>query len=206
MNDFVMDVRDIRERARKHMEDGAVTGGNKADRKRVIEVLNEVLATELVCVLRYKRHYYMARGINSESVKAEFLQHAIEEQQHADWIAERITQLDGAPNFNPEGIAKRSHSEYDETTDLQSMIRADLLAERIAIEFLFGHRSLAGERRSDDAADDRGHSQDGRGTRQRHGRPASTGRQRVRRKSAHKPALTRYLLRASLDVRFACAR
>ncbi len=134
MNELVMDVKDIRERARKHMEDGAVTGGNKADRKRVIEVLNEVLATELVCILRYKRHYYMARGINSEGVKAEFLQHAIEEQQHADWIAERITQLDGAPNFNPEGLAKRSHAEYDESTDLQAMIRADLLAERIAIE------------------------------------------------------------------------
>jgi bacterioferritin len=116
------------------MENGAVTEANKADRKRVIEVLNQVLATELVCVLRYKRHYYMARGINSESVKAEFLQHAIEEQQHADWIAERITQLDGAPNFNPEGIAERSHAEYDESVDLQSMIRADLLAERIAIE------------------------------------------------------------------------
>ena len=134
MSDFVLDVRNIRERARKHMEDGAVTGGNKADRKRVIEVLNEVLATELVCVLRYKRHYYMARGMNSDSVKAEFLQHASEELQHADWIAERITQLDGAPNFNPEGIAQRSHAEYDESSDLQSMIRADLLAGRIAIE------------------------------------------------------------------------
>jgi bacterioferritin len=129
-----MDVKSIRERARKHMEDGAVTQGNKADRKRVVEVLNEVLATELVCVLRYKRHYYMARGMNSDSVKSEFLQHATEEQQHADWIAERITQLDGAPNFNPEGIAQRSHAEYDESVDLESMIRADLLAERIAIE------------------------------------------------------------------------
>jgi bacterioferritin len=134
MNGFVMDVKSIRERARKHMEDGAVTQGNKADRKRVVEVLNEVLATELVCVLRYKRHYYMARGMNSDSVKSEFLQHATEEQQHADWIAERITQLDGAPNFNPEGIAQRSHAEYDESVDLESMIRADLLAERIAIE------------------------------------------------------------------------
>jgi len=134
MSDFVMDVKNIRERARKHMEDGAVTGGNKTDRKRVVEVLNEALATELVCILRYKRHYYMARGLASESVKAEFLQHAIEEQQHADWIAERITQLDGAPNFNPEGIEKRSHAEYDESLDLDSMIRADLLAERIAIE------------------------------------------------------------------------
>jgi bacterioferritin len=134
MSDFVLDVKTIRDRARKHMEDGAVTGGNKADRKRVIEVLNEVLATELVCVLRYKRHYFMARGIHSESVKAEFLQHAGEEQQHADWIAERITQLGGAPNFNPEGITQRSHSEYDESANLEAMVRADLLAERIAIE------------------------------------------------------------------------
>jgi bacterioferritin len=134
MSDFVMDVKAIRDRARKHMENGAVTEGNKADRKRVIDVLNEALATELVCILRYKRHYYMAHGLNSESVKAEFLQHALEEQQHADWIAERITQLHGAPNFNPEGIAQRSHAEYDESSDLQSMIRADLLAERIAIE------------------------------------------------------------------------
>jgi bacterioferritin len=134
MSDFVMDVKAIRDRARKHMENGAVTDGNKADRKRVIDVLNEALATELVCILRYKRHYYMAHGLNSESVKAEFLQHALEEQQHADWLAERITQLHGAPNFNPEGIAQRSHAEYDESSDLQSMIRADLLAERIAIE------------------------------------------------------------------------
>jgi bacterioferritin len=134
MSDFVLDVKDIRDRARKHMEDGAVTGGNTTDRKRVIEVLNDALATELVCILRYKRHYYMARGMSSESVKGEFLQHAAEEQQHADWIAERITQLGGEPNFNPEGIMQRSHSEYDASLDLQSMVRADLLAERIAIE------------------------------------------------------------------------
>ena len=134
MNHLVLDVKDIRARARKHMEDGAVTDGNKSDRKQVIAVLNDVLATELVCVLRYKRHYYMARGIHAESVKGEFLQHAAEEQQHADWIAERITQLDGAPNFNPEGLAQRSHAEYDESTDLSSMIRANLLAERVAIE------------------------------------------------------------------------
>jgi len=134
MGDFVVDVKAIRERAHKHVEDGAVTGGNKTDRKRVIAVLNDALATELVCILRYKRHYYMARGMHAESVKSEFLQHAAEEQQHADWLAERITQLDGEPNFNPEGIAQRSHAEYDESTDLQSMVRADLIAERIAIE------------------------------------------------------------------------
>ena len=134
MSDFVLDVKNIRERAQKRVEDGAFTGGNKTDRKRVIAVLNDALATELVCILRYKRHYYMARGMNAKSVKAEFLQHATEEQQHADWIAERITQLDGEPNFNPVGIAQRSHAEYDQSADLQSMVRADLIAERIAIE------------------------------------------------------------------------
>jgi bacterioferritin len=93
-----------------------------------------VLATEIVCVLRYKFHYYMASGINSEPVKSEFLQHTIEEQQHADWVAERINQLGGKPNFNPEGLATRSHSEYAEGSDLRTMIREDLMAERIAIE------------------------------------------------------------------------
>src|SRR5580658_3710965 len=114
MNDFIADVKKIRNRARKNMQAGAVVENYKADRKQVIKVLNDVLATELVCVLRYKRHYYMARGINSDSVKSEFLQHANEEQQHADWVAERITQLQGEPNFNPEGLADRSHSEYEE--------------------------------------------------------------------------------------------
>jgi bacterioferritin len=134
MAQFVPDLKKIREHARKDMEQGAVTGGYKADRKRVIEVLNEVLATELVCILRYKHHYFMARGINSESVKTEFLQHATEEQQHADWIAERIAQLGGEPNFNPEGLAQRSHAGYAEGTELQSMIRENLLEERVAIE------------------------------------------------------------------------
>jgi bacterioferritin len=131
---FVSDLKKIKERARKHMEQGAVTEGYTADREQVVKVLNEVLATELVCVLRYKRHYYMASGINSEGAKAEFLQHAGEEQEHADWIATRITQLNGQPNFNPEGLATRSHSEYAEGTDLLSMIREDLFAERIAID------------------------------------------------------------------------
>ena len=123
MSKFLSDVKKIRERARANMQSGAVTEGYKANRKQVIKVLNDVLATELVCVLRYKRHYYMAEGINSDSVKAEFLQHANDEQQHADWIAERITQLNGAPNFNPEGLAERSHSEYAEGSDLIEMIR-----------------------------------------------------------------------------------
>src|SRR5271154_650173 len=134
MGRFVSDVKKIRERARKNMESGAVTEGYKGNRKQVIKVLNDVLATEIVCVLRYKRHYYMASGINSEAVKAEFLQHANEEQQHADWVATRITQLNGEPNFNPEGLSTRAHSEYAEGKDLTSMIREDLYAERIAIE------------------------------------------------------------------------
>jgi bacterioferritin len=134
MSEFVSDLAAIRERARQSIEDGAVTHGYKADRKQVIKVLNEALATELVCVLRYKRHHYMASGINSESVKSEFLAHAGEEQEHADWIAERITQLGGEPNFSPDGLGERSHSEYVEGADLKSMIKEDLIAERIAIE------------------------------------------------------------------------
>src|ERR1700724_4242780 len=111
MSEFVSDLKSIKKRAREHMEQGAVTESYKADRKAVVNVLNDVLATELVCVLRYRRHYYMATGINSEGVRVEFLQHANEEQEHADWIATRITQLNGAPNFNPEGLLTRSHSE-----------------------------------------------------------------------------------------------
>ena len=134
MSKFISDLAAIRKRARSSIEDGAVTGGYKGDREQVVKVLNEALATELVCILRYKRHHYMAKGIHSESVKAEFLAHAGEEQQHADWIAERITQLGGEPDFNPKGLADRSHSEYDQSTDLLSMIKEDLIAERIAID------------------------------------------------------------------------
>jgi bacterioferritin len=134
MSEFLSNLKEIKARARKEMEKGAVTDNYKADLKAVIKVLNQVLATEMVCVLRYKRHYYMAAGINSEAVKAEFLQHANEEQQHADWVATRITQLNGEPDFNPEGLASRSHSEYTEGHNLVEMIREDLFAERIAIE------------------------------------------------------------------------
>ncbi|MBV8359820.1 MAG: bacterioferritin [Deltaproteobacteria bacterium] len=134
MGEFVTDLTKIRERARKHMEHGAVTENYKGDLGAVIRVLNEVLATELVCALRYRRHYYMASGINAESIKSEFLQHAKEEEQHADWIAIRIVQLNGAPNLNPNGLAARSHSEYQEGDGLLSMIKEDLIAERIAIE------------------------------------------------------------------------
>ncbi|MGE5277853.1 MAG: ferritin-like domain-containing protein [Acidobacteriota bacterium] len=132
--DFLTDVRELRRRARRHMQDGAVTEGYRADRKKVIAVLNQALATEIVCVLRYKRHYFMATGIHANAVAAEFLQHANEEQGHADRIAERITQLDGEPDFSPEGLATRSHSEYKEGKTLVDMIREDLVAERIAIE------------------------------------------------------------------------
>ena len=131
---FLSDVETLRKRARQHIEDGAVTAGYGADRDRVVKILNEALATEIVCVLRYKRHYYMAEGIHSDSVKAEFLQHAKEEQEHADWIAERIVQLGGEPNFDPQGLATRSHSEYVEGETLRDMIRENLVAERVAIE------------------------------------------------------------------------
>jgi len=134
VSQFVADIQKSRERARRRMEDGAVTAGYKADRARVIEVLNQALATEIVCTLRYRRHYYAAKGIHSESIKQEFLAHAKEEQDHADWIAERISQLGGTPDFDPDGLASRSHSEYVEGTDLASMIREDLVAERVAIE------------------------------------------------------------------------
>src|ERR1700676_1448994 len=133
-NSLLTDISEIRRRARQHIEDGAVTDGYKGDRKVVLRVLNEALATEIVCVLRYKRHHYMAKGIHSQAVAEEFLEHAAEEQEHADLIAERITQLDGEPNFNPEGLLTRSHSEYVEGESLVDMIREDLIAERIAVE------------------------------------------------------------------------
>jgi bacterioferritin len=132
--EFLTDVKTLRERARKHIENGAVTENYKADREQVIKILNEALATEIVCVLRYKRHYYMATGIHAQAVADEFLAHANEEQGHADQIADRITQLQGAPNFNPEGMLTRSHSEYVEGGSLVDMIKENLVAERIAIE------------------------------------------------------------------------
>lgn len=131
---FLSDIRTIRERARKHVEDGAVTEGYSADRETVVRLLNEALATEIVCVLRYRRHYFMASGIHAEPIAAEFLEHAREEQEHADQIAERIVQLGGAPNFSPEGLLTRSHAEYVEGTTLTDMIRENLVAERIAID------------------------------------------------------------------------
>ena len=134
MQPFVTDVKKIRERARTAMDQGAVTPGYKGDQQQIVKVLNEVLATEIVCALRYKRHYFMADGLNAEAVKAEFLTHAKEEEEHADSIAERITQLNGDPDFNPATLAKRAHADYAEGEDLTSMIEEDLVAERIAIE------------------------------------------------------------------------
>lgn len=131
---FLTDVKTIRARARKHIEQGAVTAGYRADRTTVIKLLNEALATEIVCVLRYRRHHFMAAGINADSVAQEFLQHAIEEQQHADQIAARIVQLNGEPNFSPDGLLSRSHAEYVEGDGLIDMIKEDLVAERIAID------------------------------------------------------------------------
>jgi bacterioferritin len=131
---FLTDIKTLRERARQHILEGAVTPGYKADRDTVIKLLNEALATEIVCVLRYRRHYFMANGLNAKSVAAEFLQHATEEQAHADEIAARIVQLGGEPNFSPEGLSSRSHAEYVEGDSLIDMIREDLVAERIAID------------------------------------------------------------------------
>jgi bacterioferritin len=131
---FLTDVKELRRRARQHIEQGAVTEGYQADRDTVITLLNDALATEIVCVLRYKRHYFMAMGIHAQPVAQEFLEHANEEQGHADQIAGRITQLGGEPNFNPEGLLARSHSEYVEGKSLVEMIREDLVAERVAID------------------------------------------------------------------------
>jgi bacterioferritin len=131
---FLSDVQAIRTRARRHIENGAVTENYGADKETVIRLLNEALATEIVCTLRYKRHYFMAQGPASAAIAAEFLEHANEEQAHADRIAERIVQLGGQPDFSPEGLATRSHAEYVEGDTLGDMILEDLVAERVAIE------------------------------------------------------------------------
>jgi len=129
-----MDVQAIRAKARRDIESGAVTEGYRADRGTVLKLLNEALATELICVLRYKRHYFMASGLNAEPAAAEFAEHAAQEQEHADRIAERIVQLGGAPDMSPQGLAERSHSEYVEADSLEQMIKENLIAERIAID------------------------------------------------------------------------
>lgn len=131
---FLTDIKTLRERARQHIERGAVTSGYKGDRETILRLLGEALATELVCVLRYKRHFYMASGLQAESAAAEFAQHALEEQGHADQLAARIVQLGGKPDFNPDTLTGRSHAEYVEGETLRDMLKEDLIAERIAIE------------------------------------------------------------------------
>jgi bacterioferritin len=131
---FLTDVATLRQRARQHIQGGAVTSGYGADPQVVVKVLNEALATEIVCTLRYKRHYFMAQGIASDSVKQEFAEHATQEQEHADRIAERIVQLGGEPDLNPDTLTSRSHAEYVEGSSLVEMLREDLIAERIAID------------------------------------------------------------------------
>jgi bacterioferritin len=132
--EFALDVEEIRRRARRHIEQAAVTQGYGADLQVILKLLNEALATELICTLRYRRHYFMAQGIASAAVAQEFMQHSIEEQAHADQIAQRIIELDGQPNFDPEGLKSRAHSEYVPGTTLVEMIKEDLVAERIAIQ------------------------------------------------------------------------
>lgn len=131
---FLTDVSTLRKRAREHMEQGPVTAAYGADLQTVLKVLNDALATEIVCVLRYKAHHYGAQGLNAEPAAAEFLEHATEEQQHADWLAERIDQLGGTPDLNPDTLMSRSHTEYNTPDDLLEMIREDLVAERVVIQ------------------------------------------------------------------------
>ena len=139
---FLTDIKTLRKRARQHIEEGAVTSSYGGDTVIAVKVLNDALATEIVCVLRYKRHYFMAKGIHAASVAAEFLEHANDEQAHADRISERIVQLGGAPNLSPDGLLTRSHTEYVEAKDnLVEMIKENLVAERIAID---SYREIAG--------------------------------------------------------------
>ncbi|MBK4991627.1 bacterioferritin [Pseudomonas sp. S60] len=128
------DVQTLRKRAREHVENGAVTEGYSADRERIITLLNESLATELVCVLRYKRHYFMASGVKASVAAEEFLEHANQEAEHADKLAERIVQLGGEPDFNPDNLSKNSHAQYVAGTTLKEMVLEDLVAERIAVD------------------------------------------------------------------------
>ena len=133
MNTFKADIEEIRRRAMEKMDDGAVTASYRADPLKVIEVLNEVLATETVCTLRYRSHYFMAKGVHAPGIEDEFLEHANDEQGHADRVARRITELGGTPNLNPDGLATRSHVQYGSGDTLDQMIREDLIAERIAV-------------------------------------------------------------------------
>lgn len=131
---FLTDVKTLRERARQHLETGDVTATYQGDAKRTIAILQSVLATEIVCVLRYTMHAVAATGLSSEGVKKEFAEHAKDEQDHMLWVAERINQLGGTPNFNPEGLLSRSASQYVEGENLVDMIKENLVAERIAVD------------------------------------------------------------------------
>lgn len=133
MEEFLTDVKTLRAKARANIDKGPITDAYGADLPRVIEVLNQALATELVCVLRYKRHFFTAEGLYAQAAAEEFLQHAGEESEHADLLAARIQQLGGTPDFNPDTLTTRSHSEYDASSELEAMIREDLVAERVAI-------------------------------------------------------------------------
>src|SRR5438094_541921 len=133
MSEFLTNVETLRKQAREHIEQGPITSAYGADRERVIAVLNEALATELVCYLRYKRHYFTATGMNATAAAAEFMEHATQELQHSDQLAARITQLRGEPDFNPDILTKRSHAEYDDSSGLVDMVKEDLVAERVAI-------------------------------------------------------------------------
>ena len=145
MKPALTDVATLRRQARKHIEEGAVTAGYAADREAVLKLLNEALATEIVCVLRYRRHYFMARGIHSKGVAEEFLAHSNEELGHADQIAERIVQLGGEPDFAPDSLTSRSHAEYVAGKTLVGMIKEDLVAERIAIDSYRGMIEYIGD-------------------------------------------------------------
>jgi bacterioferritin len=144
----LIDAHALRQRARQDIERGAVTPGYGADRERVLRMLNEALATELVCTLRYRRHYFMAQGLQSEAVRGEFMEHAREELEHADRIAARIVQLEGEPDFDPRGLAERSVAEYVAADSLEAMIREDLVAERVAID---SYREMIGHIGSGDS-------------------------------------------------------
>lgn len=140
------DLRTLRRQARQHIGEGAVTAGYAADRKTVLKLLNEALATEIVCVLRYRRHHFMAKGIHAKSTADEFLVHATEELGHADLLAERIVQLGGEPDFSPESLVTRSHAEYVAGDSLLEMIKEDLVAERIAIDSYRGFIQYLGSK------------------------------------------------------------
>ena len=131
---FLTDIKELQRRAREHVEKGAMTPAYRGDVQTAVKLLNEALATEIVCTLRYRRHHFMAAGIHYQAIADEFMEHAVEEQQHADQIAERIRQLGGAPDFDPQGLLTRSHAQYAEGNSLVDMIKEDLIAERIAIE------------------------------------------------------------------------